>query len=96
MENVPQNLPFNRDESMTASPATGVINIWSSSGEEFEVEPLSLAEIGESFRTGPFQLTDMPTALMGRQGQCCFQAIRRQGLKKSTRWTQGVLSFKTN
>ena len=65
MENTSQSTPHNRNELVIVSPVTDLINISSSPGEEFAVEPFSLAELDERFRMAPFPLSDMPTAFMG-------------------------------
>ena len=53
---------------MTTSPAMDLINISSSSREEFAVEPFSLTELDERFRAAPIPLTDIPLAFMGAAG----------------------------
>ena len=72
MENTSQSTPHNRNELVIVSPVKDLINILSSSGEEFAVEPFSLAELDERFRVAPFPLSDMPTAFMGAAGAMLF------------------------
>ena len=72
MENTSRNKPHNRNELIAISPVTDLINISSSSGEEFAVEPFSLAELDERFRVAPFPLSDMPTAFLGAIGAVLF------------------------
>ena len=67
-----RNTPSNRDKPITISPGTDLINISSSSGEEFAVELFSLAELDGRFRVVPFPLSDMPTAFMGATGAVLF------------------------
>ena len=50
---------------MITSPALELINISSSSGEEFVVEPFSLAELEDRFRVPRSHLADLPTAFVG-------------------------------
>ena len=54
------------------NPALDLINISSSSGEDFMVEPLSVNDLDERFRSAPFPLTDMSTAFMGAAGAELF------------------------
>ena len=72
MESTSQSTPHNRNELIIVSPMTDLINISSSSGEEFAVEPFSLAELDERLRGAPFPLSDMPTAFMGAAGAVLF------------------------
>ena len=69
MESTSQSKPHNRNELITVFLVTDLINISSSSGEDFAVEPFSLAELNERFRVAPFPLSDMPTAFMGQPEQ---------------------------
>ena len=70
MESTPRNSILNRTDSM--NPALDLINISSSSGEEFMVEPLSVNDLDERFRSAPYPLTDMSTAFMGAAGPVLF------------------------
>ena len=54
------------------NPVLDLINISSRSGEEFMVEPLSVNDLDESFRSAPNALTDMSTAFMGAAGAVLF------------------------
>ena len=72
MEITLKSTPHNRNELITVSPVTDLINISSSSGEEFAVEPFSLAKLDERFRVAPFPLSDMPTTFMGAAGSVLF------------------------
>ena len=67
-----RNTPSKRDATMTTTPVADLINNSSSSGEEFAVEPFSLAELNERFRVAPFPLSDMPTAFMGATDAALF------------------------
>ena len=56
------NTPLNTEsvngkEPLTTSPAMDLINFSSSSGEEFAVEPFTMAQLENRFRVVPFALT---------------------------------------
>ena len=57
---------------MITSPAVELINIPSSSREEFAVEPLSLPSLEDRFRIPSAALIAMPTAFMGAAGAALF------------------------
>ena len=57
---------------MITSPALELINISSSSGEEFTVEPISLPGLEVRIRIATSNLSDMPTAFMGAAGAALF------------------------
>ena len=93
---MPRYLPFNRDESMTTSPATELIDISSSSGKGFAVELFSLAELDERFRTAPFPLSDMPTAFMGATEAALIPRNAEAQNKGGNRLTPEILLSRTN
>ena len=66
------NTPVERNSNMTTtivtSPALELVNISSSSGEEFMVESFSLPELEDRFRIPHSDLIDLPTAFVGATG----------------------------
>ena len=78
MESTPQNSIASRTDPMNHE--VDLINISSSSGEEFMVEPLSVNDLDERFRTTPYPLTDMSTVFMGAAGAMLFpNSVNPQG-----------------
>ena len=65
MSNTPVGRISNVSAPMITSPVLELINISSSSGEEFVVEPFSLPELEDKFRVPRSQLADLPTAFVG-------------------------------
>ena len=67
---------------MITSPTLELVKCSSSSGEEFEVEHLSLSELEDRFRIAPRTTDDMPSEFMGTAGAALF--IQNSGSRVKT------------
>ena len=79
MNNTPVERNSNMTTTMVTSPTLELVNISSSSGEEFRVESYSLPELEDRFRIPHSDLIDLPTAFVSATGVVLFARDNEMG-----------------